>query len=251
MLHPLAANFDSVADAYEDGRPAHPPAVIGALAAELGLGPGSRVLDLAAGTGKLTRALHGAGLDVIAVEPQQQLRAALAGHIGAERVLEGLAESIPLDDGSVDAVTVADAFHWFDQPAAMAEIRRVLRGGGSGGLALIFVGQDWRGAEWGEALGELIAELRSEHHPFFDGPPWQQVVAAQPGWGPLREIDVVAPAPASREQLLDYVTSFSYVAGMEAAERAGVLERVAEVIDSGPIPAELPVRFHVGLLPPA
>jgi ubiquinone/menaquinone biosynthesis C-methylase UbiE len=132
-LHPLATNFASVADVYERGRPDYPPAAIGALAAELQLAPGARVLDLAAGTGKLTRALLAAGLDVVAVEPQGPLRETLIASVGSERVFEGLAEEIPLADASVDAVTVADAIHWFDPGPALTEMRRVLRPGG--GLA--------------------------------------------------------------------------------------------------------------------
>src|SRR4051812_47471917 len=97
-LHQLGSGFASVADAYESGRPDHPPAVAGALAAELGLAAGARVLDLAAGTGKLTRSLLGAGLDVVAVEPSPALCERLAAAIGSERVLEGSAEAIPLAD---------------------------------------------------------------------------------------------------------------------------------------------------------
>lgn len=110
-----------MADAYERGRPDYPPAVPGAIGAELGVAPGGRVLDLAAGTGKLTRTLLAAGYDVVAVEPQAPLRAIVAAAIGADRVHDGVAEAIPLADESVAAVTVADAFHWFDRAAALAE----------------------------------------------------------------------------------------------------------------------------------
>ncbi len=213
-FHPLAQHFGNVVDEYEDGRPDFPPATIGAMAAELGLAPGARVLDLAAGTGKLTRPLVAAGFDVVAVEPGAEMRERLASRIGAERVLEGFAEAIPLDDRSVDAVTVADAWHWFEQEAALAEIHRVLRRDPeAGGLAVIFVGQDWREAAWGEELAALVGELRPEH-PLFDGPPWQELVTASPDWGELREISVRAPAPASREQILDYLVSFSFMARM-------------------------------------
>src|SRR5258707_14248695 len=111
-LHPLAENFAAVAGAYERGRPDYPPAAIGALTAELGLARDARVLDLAAGTGKLTRALLAAGLDVVAVEPQGALRDALVTAVGAERGLEGLAGNIPLADDSGDAVRGADAIPW-------------------------------------------------------------------------------------------------------------------------------------------
>ena len=133
-LHPLAEQFASIADVYERGRPEYAPAVVGALAAELGIAPGAPVLDLAAGTGKLTRALVAAGLDVVAVEPQAPLRERLAATVGSERARDGLAEAIPLPDASVDCVTVAQAFHWFEPEQATREIHRVLRtGGGLGG----------------------------------------------------------------------------------------------------------------------
>jgi ubiquinone/menaquinone biosynthesis C-methylase UbiE len=172
-LHPLASQFAAVADAYERGRPEYAPAVIGATAAELGLQPGDPVLDLAAGTGKLTTALVEYGFDVMAVEPQEPLRRVLVKKIGAGRVLAGLAEQIPLADGSVAAVLIADAFHWFDRPRALAEIRRVLTPGG--GLALFNTVPDWSGASWAHELGTLVADARPEH-PNFDGRPWQEFV---------------------------------------------------------------------------
>jgi len=102
-LHPLAARFSEVAAVYERGRPDYAPAVAGAITAELRIPAGGLVLDLAAGTGKLTRALLSAGLDVVAVEPQPPLREVLAAAVGSARVRDGLAEAIPLPDGSVDA----------------------------------------------------------------------------------------------------------------------------------------------------
>jgi SAM-dependent methyltransferase len=125
-LHDLAAHFGSAADAYERGRPEHPPEVIALIAEELGLGEGARILDLGAGTGKLTKGLTEAGFDVVAVEPLEGMREVLARRAPEATVVEGFAERIPLGDGSVDAVTVADAFHRFDPQPALAEIRRVL-----------------------------------------------------------------------------------------------------------------------------
>jgi SAM-dependent methyltransferase len=184
-LHPLAARFADVAGAYERGRPDYAPAVVGAIVAELKIPPGAQVLDLAAGTGKLTRALLEAGLDVVAVEPQEQLRAVLAENVGAERVREGVAEAIPLRDASVAAVTVADAFHWFDHTAALREIRRVLRP--RGGLAVLATAPDWSDAPWADEVGTLIVGLRPEH-PNFDGAPWQEAVRAAGGWSEPREV---------------------------------------------------------------
>jgi SAM-dependent methyltransferase len=243
-LHPLADGFASVAEEYERGRPEYPPAVIGALAGELGLGHGARVLDLAAGTGKLSRALLRAGFDVVAVEPQSELRARLQAGIGAERVREGLAEAIPLPDGSVRAVTVADAFHWFDHALALAEIARVLEAGGA--LAVLTTAVDWSGASWAHELGSLIVSTRPEH-PHFDGPPWQQALAAEGRWGPVTEIRVSAPAPAELARIADQVASMSWVAAKPAREREALLCRVRELLQGGTTPEQLTVHYTLGL----
>jgi SAM-dependent methyltransferase len=243
-LHPLAAQFASVADAYERGRPEYAPAAVGALAAELGIAPGAAVLDLAAGTGKLTRPLLAAGLDVVAVEPQAALRDRLAAAIGPERVREGLAEAIPLPDSSVEAVTVADGFHWFSHARALAEIRRVLTP--RGGLVVLSTVPDWSGASWGHELGSLIVRQRPEH-PYFDGPPWQDTVRAAGGWTAPREIRVITSQPADPKRIVDYVASMSFVAALPEDERLEWLAQVASLIDAGETPAELPVQFVVGL----
>jgi SAM-dependent methyltransferase len=120
-------SFGNQADAYATGRPSYPiDAVDWIVAAD------ARVaLDLAAGTGRLTAQLLDRGLEVVAVEPSDEMRA----HVPAgARALSGTAEQIPLDDASVDCVVVGQAFHWFDGPAAMHEVARVLRPGGTIGL---------------------------------------------------------------------------------------------------------------------
>ena len=239
-LHPLAERFASVAGEYERGRPEYPPAVVGALAAELALGAGDPVLDLAAGTGKLTRALLAHGLDVTAVEPQAPLREVLAASVGGERVRDGLAEAIPLDDCSVAAVTVSDAFHWFEHAPALAEIARVLRPGG--GLCVAWTIPGWDEASWAHELGQLIAERRPEH-PGFDGPPWQDAARASGAWSEPREVRVTAKRPASTEQLVDHIASMSWVAALPDGERGSLLARARETIDAGETPAELPVHF--------
>jgi SAM-dependent methyltransferase len=218
--------------------------VTGALLAELGLGPGARVLDLAAGTGKLTRALVRAGADVVAVEPQQALRDVLARVVPAATVLDGVAEKLPVADGSLDAVTIADAFHWFDQPRALREIARALRP--EGGLALVTVVPDWREASWGDELGQLIHRSRPSH-PQFDGTPWQEAVRAAGGWLEPWEVSVIARGPADPERVIDYVGSFSWVAAMDDEEQRAMLQRVRVLLEGGETPAQLPVRFFVTL----
>ena len=125
-----ASSFAHVADEYERGRPGYPREAIRWL-----LGPDPLdVLDLGAGTGKLTAALLAAGHRVTAVEPLAEMRAILTATLPQAQALEGTAERLPLDDASVDAVAVGAAFHWFDQEAAQAEIARVLRAPGVLGL---------------------------------------------------------------------------------------------------------------------
>lgn len=243
-LHPLAAEFSQVAGAYERGRPEYSRAAVGALAAELRLPAGAQVLDLAAGTGKLTRTLLACGLDVVAVEPLAELRGVLAANVGAERVHEGVAEAIPLPDDAVDAVTVGDAFHWFDHGPALAEIARVLRPGG--GLAVLATIPDWTGATWAAPVGELMAARRPEH-PFFDGPSWRDAVTAAGGWTTPWEIRVTTNQPARPERMVDYLASMSWVAAMPEAERAEMLAEVDGMVLAGTTPPELPVHSVIGL----
>lgn len=243
-LHPLASQFASVADAYERGRPEYAPAVIGATAVELGIGPGDRVLDLAAGTGKLTTALVAYGFDVLAVEPQEPLRRVLIEKVGADRVREGLAEQIPFGDGSLAAVMIADAFHWFDRPRALAEIRRVLAP--EGGLALFNTAPDWSGASWAHELGTLVVDSRPEH-PHFDGPDWQEFVRQAHGFAEPWHVRVTTYSPADTEGVLAHMASMSWIAGLPEQQRAEVLARMRAIVLGGQTPEQLGLHTDIGL----
>jgi SAM-dependent methyltransferase len=243
-LHPLAERFVAVADHYERGRPEYQPVVADALMAELGLDRGAAVLDLAAGTGKLTRALIAAGLDVTAVEPQAAFRERLAEQMGDERVRQGTAEAIPLADGAVAAVTVADAFHWFDQRAALEEVARVLRPGG--GLAVVSTFADWSEASWIEEVGSLIAGLRPEH-PHFDGPPWREAVAASGRWRDPREVRVTFHQRVDAQSIVDHIASISWMAALPDEERDRTMARARELVLAGDTPAQIPVHVTLGL----
>ncbi|MGI8864318.1 MAG: class I SAM-dependent methyltransferase [Solirubrobacteraceae bacterium] len=243
-LHPLAQRFAGVAAEYERGRPEYAPAAVGALAAELHVRPGELVLDLAAGTGKLTRALIAGGFDVVAVEPQRSLRAVLEERVASARVREGVAEQIPLPAASVHAVTVADGFHWFDRPRALDEIRRVLVPGG--GLALLKTVPDWSGASWAHELGTLVVRSRPEH-PHFDGAPWQDFVRAAEGWGEPWEIRVTTHASVDLEGILAHLASISWIAAMPEAQRKEELGRMRELLHSGTAPDRMPLHVEIGL----
>jgi SAM-dependent methyltransferase len=123
----LASSFGAAAGAYAEHRPDYAPA---AVRWALEPAPGTRVLDLGAGTGKLTGTLVALGADVIAVEPDQAMLTELRRAQPAVRALPGSAEAIPLPDASVDAVLAGNALHWFDLAVAGPELARVLAPGG-------------------------------------------------------------------------------------------------------------------------
>ncbi len=131
-----ARSFDGAAADYERYRPGYPREALAWAAGRLGLRSGARVLDLGAGTGKLTRGLLALGLDAVAVEPGPPMLAQLRAALPQAEAHEGAAESIPLPDASVDAAAAGQAYHWFDPERAVPELHRVLRPGG--GVALLW-----------------------------------------------------------------------------------------------------------------
>jgi SAM-dependent methyltransferase len=143
---------------YELGRPGYPDAAIEVLTDQLGLKPGARVVDVAAGTGKLTRMLVTTGAEVVAVEPMPGMRTQLGLHAPGARVVAALAEVLPLRSGCADAVTVAQAFHWFDVTTASRELRRVLRPGGH--LALV-TNKRHTPEEWNKELWRVLGRYEA------------------------------------------------------------------------------------------
>jgi ubiquinone/menaquinone biosynthesis C-methylase UbiE len=152
-------SFESVAEQYERARPEYADDAVDWAVERLGLRSGARVLDLGAGTGKLTRQLVRRGFDVVAVEPGDEMRAVLERVVPAAESRAGAAEVIPLPDASVDGITVGQAFHWFEREAALAEMARVLRPGG--GIALLWNRWD----EEDPLLSQIDALLREIRPP--------------------------------------------------------------------------------------
>ena len=240
--HPTAAlGFGSSADAYERGRPSYPDAAVAHLAAELGLGPGVRVVDLAAGTGKLTRLLVEGGADVVAVEPVAAMREALGRAVPGVEALDGTAEAIPLPDGSADAVTVAQAFHWFDAEAAVAEIHRALRPGGALGLIWNVMGAD---SEWLAAVRGLVHGLRGSA-PAYGPSPWREAFRASTRFTPFRERTFGFVHEIDEDGLVDRIASTSYVAALPDAERAELTGHVRALVRDVPRPIRVPYRTDV------
>jgi ubiquinone/menaquinone biosynthesis C-methylase UbiE len=149
-----ARSFGRVATDYERGRPEWPEEVIERAATVLRLGPDASVVDLAAGTGKLTRRLAHRFDRVVAVEPDDEMRALIEACAPDVVVVAGAAEGMPVPDASADAVFVGDAFHWFDIAAALREIARVLHPGG--GLAVVISG--WGPNDFEPPLPKALVE---------------------------------------------------------------------------------------------
>jgi SAM-dependent methyltransferase len=240
--HPTAERgFGSSAGAYERGRPTYPDAAVAHLAAELGLGPGVRVVDLAAGTGKLTRLLAEGGADVVAVEPVAGMRETLQRAVPGIEALHGTAEAIPLADGSADAVTVAQAFHWFDADAALVEIHRILRPGGGLGLIWNVMCAD---SDWLAAVRGLVQSLRGSA-PAYGPSPWRDAFRASPRFTPFRERTFELVQELDEDGLVDRITSTSYVAALPDGERAELVAQVRSLVSGVPRPIRVPYRTDV------
>ena len=204
---------------YERHRPDYPEEALRWAAELLGLGAGARVLDVGAGTGKLTRGLVALGFEVVAVEPGAPMLEQLRTAVPDAEALEGPAESIPLPDASVDAAFAGQAFHWFDREAALPELHRVI--GPGGGLALLW---NW----WDEhdplqrELGELIGY--AGHEPYQDdelpGAPW---------FGDLGRTVVETVQESSPDALVGYLSTASAFLTAEPKEREESLRAVHEL----------------------
>lgn len=215
-----AASFGRAADVYEAARPSYPREAVDWLV------PASarRVLDLGAGTGKLTRMLVERGLDAVAVDPAPEMLEQLARRVPGVETLVGTAEDVPLPDASVDAVTVAQAWHWVDAARAVAEVARVLRPGGT--LGLVWNSRDesvgWV-AELGEIIGGTPHHTRESLDPIVGGP-----------FGELERWTTRWEQELSLDGLLDLVRSRSYMIVKQEDEKEAVLERVRALVASVP-----------------
>ena len=268
QVHRVAAQgFGSEAAAYDRARPGYPADAVAWCVEQLGIRPGRRVLDLAAGTGKLTALLAPYGADLVAAEPVGGMRARLRAVLPDVPAVAAVAEALPFPDASLDAVTVAQAFHWFDGPAAMAELGRVVRPGGR--MALLWNAR-LRTVDWVDRVWAVMD--RVEHHAPWrdhgDGRNPDQVGVEQParppGQGPGRPGAVAGPdgvatwswteralttgavwspfteATFHHEQdttpadVVERVRSVSHVAVLPAAEQEAVLGEVRDILDRHP-----------------
>jgi ubiquinone/menaquinone biosynthesis C-methylase UbiE len=241
-IHDLAARgFERAGDDYERGRPGYPAEAIEFLVRELEVRPGTRVLDLAAGTGKLTRQLIPTGAELVAVEPVAGMRRKLVDVAPGVEALAGTAEAIPLADASVDAVLCAQAFHWFDGDRALAEIHRVLRPGG--GVALIWNVRD-ETIGWERRLSELLKRHQSSA-PRKRWGRWRDAFERTELFTTLRERTFVHQQEGDVDTMLARVASISFVSALPDDERSRFLGEVRSLVEPYGSPLVMHYRTDV------
>lgn len=229
--------FDRAAALYERGRPDYPAAAIRYLGRALGLGRETTIVDLACGTGKLTRSLERLGAAIVGIEPTRGMRAEFVRRLPHVLVLDGTAERIPLPDGIADAVVVGQAFHWFRAQEAVREIARVLRP--RGGLALLWNVRR-EGLPWMREYARLLGSLRTTDPTaaFRSAPPrggWRGVFGVRGSpFGPLRRRSFEHRHSAEVETVVARFLSTSVVALRPLAERRALAERVRELLAGSP-----------------
>jgi ubiquinone/menaquinone biosynthesis C-methylase UbiE len=215
-----AASFDRAADAYERGRPEYPSDAVDWL-----LPAGAKtVLDLGAGTGKLTRALTARGLDVIAVDPSPRMLDQLRDAVPEAIVRAGTAEDIPIADASVDAILVGQAWHWVNQDLALPSVARVLKPGGT--LGLVWNIRDER-TPWVARLTEVMHQATGEQ--FIESGSIQR--------GPFGELETANfewSRPFSRAEILDLLRSRSYFITASTEEQSRIIAGVEDLLDTDP-----------------
>jgi SAM-dependent methyltransferase len=233
---------------YDELRPEYAPEAVAWVAERCGLGPGSIVVDLAAGTGRLSGRFVELGVDVIAVEPAANMRAILEERFPTVRAIVAMAESMPLDDQAIDAVVVGNAFHHFDRDAAMAEIHRILRPGGA--LALFWA---WPDEEEQlripgvRAIYEVVEGVRGESVIAAAHQTWAELPVSVEGFDPFErgEFPAMHVLPAAR--LADLYATSSDIVSMPAPTRAWLLDRVTQLSRGLPETLHLPQRTVVDL----
>jgi SAM-dependent methyltransferase len=231
-VHEVAeAGFGREAEMYERVRPSYPADAVGWLVENLGLGPGSTVLDLAAGTGKFTRLLVPFGATVLAAEPVEGMRRRFVAAVPGVAMVAAVAEALPIATRSLDAVTVAQAFHWFDADRAFGEFARVLRRRGRVGL--IWNARD-RSTDWVNEVWSIMDRVEKRA-------PWRDHehgddLAPRPrdGFGPLHTETFRHEQSITPEGVVDRIASVSHVAVLPPAERQRVLDEVRGVLTHHP-----------------
>lgn len=236
-LHPVAARgFAASPQRYESGRPGYPADAVSWMCERLGIQEGAVVVDVAAGTGKLTRLLAAGGARIIAVEPVAEMAALLQFLTPGVELVSATAEALPFAAGSVDAITAGQAFHWFDADRAWAEFHRVLRPGG--GVGLVWNVRD-RSVAWIDQVWTIMDEVERKA-------PWcnhdHPALVAGAGFAPLEKTTFWHGVTVTHREMLDRIVSVSHVAVLPEKERTVLLARVAAALPNAEM---LVARYRV------
>lgn len=235
VLDVAKRGFEVGAAAYERGRPGYPRQAIEWLERELRLGPGRTVVDVAAGTGKLTRELVGSGATVIAVEPVPAMRGVLEQVVPQAQALDGTAEALPLGDQAADAIVVAQAFHWFNAAAALAEFHRVLRP--EGRLAVVWNRRD-RDQPLHQEIDAIIAPHRGDTPTHHRGD-WRRPLETSRLFVPVAKVELPNDQMLDAEGVVDRVASVSFIAALPPAEHERVVGQLRALAGGTPPPIRL------------
>lgn len=220
MTDDPARSFGLAASVYHAARPGYPVEAVAWL-----VGDAVRVLDLGAGTGKLTAALVELDREVIAVDPVEAMLEELEVQVPDVPRILGTAEDIPIEDASVDAVVAGQAWHWFIPDRAVPEIARVLRPGGV--LGLVWNSRDLR-ADWLRQAGEIMHDRHDASETF------ESYVGIGAPFGPVEEHTVAWTERMSRARFLDLVRSRSYYLMSTPAEQAATIAALETLLDTHP-----------------
>ena len=248
-VHEVASSgFGAEADAYERARPSYPPDAVAWIVEALGISRDRVVADVAAGTGKFTRLLEPTGAWLVAVEPVEGMRVRLR----QVPATAATAEALPFADESLDAITVAQAFHWFDAPAAFAEFHRVLRPGGR--LALVWNARD-RSVPWVNEVWSIMDRVE-KRAPWRNHDEWRESAFVRatgsefenPWFGELHEATFHHEQLLSPADVVERVRSVSHVAVLLPDQREAVLDEVRALLRDDPATAgrdELALPYRV------
>jgi ubiquinone/menaquinone biosynthesis C-methylase UbiE len=226
LQHPDSRSFEDVAVIYERARPGYPPEALAWITEAFDLREGRTVLDLGAGTGKLTRQLLETGAHVVAVEPGDAMRAELERVVPRAQALRGSAEEIPLPDDSVDAITVGQAFHWFRHDEALPEMHRVLKPGG--GVALLWNGRD-PDSPLMQEVNDLLEDVLKDRQPTPDS---SLQLVNSPLFDPVEERQFHFAQELDPAGLAERIASVSFVAAMPRQRREAIEARLRAIVEA-------------------
>lgn len=222
--------YSAHARQYTQGRPGYPQGLSQWLRHTLNITPHARIVDLGAGTGKLTRLLQSLSDDLIAVEPVAAMRQELASSLPDVEVVDGTAQAIPLPDGSVDAVLCAQSFHWFAERRTLEEIHRVLKPGGH--LGLVWNVRD-ETVDWVAEITRIINPHEGNTPRFHTGQ-WRSVFTGELFSPPELTCFEQRHVGSAEAVIINRSLSVSFIASLPPAEQNEVVRQLRELIATHP-----------------